>query len=276
MRRFAVLPCPRATLDLRVYTASIHTVNSRGQHPTVHACAVVCTCSAEVLPTCDASPETYVYAPWQLETLEQKTTQVTTEEQKPQVSPLNHAPESNHLDTNPTSWPCESNPIPTPDLRLRVDNWLTTGLNPNPTRAHTPNLSTAHATTPHISAKLASQSALLEQAAIKSRAASHVESCGAKSTVLPERSSVKATTLLALAYNVSTQLSAKGRHMQRSAHPVLPHCMCLRWARKLQCNYCPHMRAERLLEPHPPPAPTLPRSLSRLTSSPSQPRASPL
>ena len=124
MRRFAVLPCPRATLDtldLRVCTASIDTVNSRGQHPTVHACAVVCTCSAEVLPTCDASPETYVYAPWQLETLEQKTTQVTTEEQTPQVSPLNHAPESNHLDTNPTSWPCESNPIPTPDLRLRVD-----------------------------------------------------------------------------------------------------------------------------------------------------------
>ena len=123
----ALLCCPAharlLTLLTCVYAprACIHTVNSRSQHPTVHACAVVCTCSAEVLPTCDASPETYVYAPWQLETLEQKTTQVTTKEQKPQVSPLNHAPESNHLDTNPTSWPCESNPIPTPDLRLRVD-----------------------------------------------------------------------------------------------------------------------------------------------------------
>ena len=146
MRRFAVLPCPHATLDLRVCTASIHTVNSRGQHPTVHACAVVCTCSAEVLPTCDASPETYVYAPWQLETLVQKPTQVTTEEQKPQVSPLNHAPESNHLETNPTSWPCESNPIPTPDLRLRVDTWPKPepGQSPHTKPLHSPRHNASH------------------------------------------------------------------------------------------------------------------------------------
>ena len=64
-----------------------------------------------------------------------------------------------------------------------------------------------------------SQSALLEQTAIKSKPASYAESCGAKSTVPPKRSSVKAT--IALAYTISTQLSAKGvgsssgrKHMQ--------------------------------------------------------------
>ena len=72
---------------------------------------------------------TCVCAPWQLESSEQKTTQVKTVEQKtketkaeqqsPQVSPPSHAPQSNHLDTNPTSWPCISDPT-TPDLRLRV------------------------------------------------------------------------------------------------------------------------------------------------------------
>jgi hypothetical protein len=70
-----------------------------------------------------------VCAPWQLESSEQKTTQVKAvehktketeaEEQNPQVSPPSHAPQSNHLDTYPTSWPCMSDPT-TPDLRLRV------------------------------------------------------------------------------------------------------------------------------------------------------------
>ena len=71
-----------------------------------------------------------VCAPWQLETSEQKTTQVKAveqktketkaEEQNPQVSPPSHAPQSNHLDTNSTSWPpCVSDPN-TLDLRLRV------------------------------------------------------------------------------------------------------------------------------------------------------------
>ena len=66
-------------------------------------------CSAEVLLTCDASP---ACAPWQLETSEQKPTQVKAveqktketkaEEQNPQVSPPSHAPQSNHPDNNPT------------------------------------------------------------------------------------------------------------------------------------------------------------------------------
>ena len=61
-----------------------------------------------------------------------------------------------------------------------------------------------------------SQSALLEQTAIKSKPASYAESCGVKSIVPPRRSSVKAT--IALAYTISTQLSANLRtarkHMQ--------------------------------------------------------------
>ena len=73
----------------------------------------------------------------------------------------------------------------------------------------------SHATTPYISAKLVSQSALLGQAAIKSKPASYAEPCGAKSTVPLKRSSVKAT--IALAYTISSQLSAKGIGMQRSA-----------------------------------------------------------
>ena len=88
-----------------------------------------CAFSAEVLCpcTCDASP---ACAPWQLETSEQKTTQVKAveqktketkaEEQNPQVSPPSHAPQSNHLDTySSTSWPCVSD-LTTPYLRLRV------------------------------------------------------------------------------------------------------------------------------------------------------------
>ena len=64
-------------------------------------------------------------------------------------------------------------------------------MNPNPSRAHTPSPAPPHATTPHISAELASQFALL--AAIESKPASYAESCGAKSTVHP--SSVKAPLL---------------------------------------------------------------------------------
>ena len=55
---------------------------------------------------------TCVCAPWQLETSEQKTTQVKAvehktketeaEEQNPQVSPPSHAPQSNHLQLKPT------------------------------------------------------------------------------------------------------------------------------------------------------------------------------
>ena len=93
--------------------ADQHTVK-RQTHCTMYTRAVVhmqgsCACSAEVLPTCDASPARSVCAPWQLETSEQKTTQVKAveqktketkaEEQNPQVSPPSHAPQSNHLDT---------------------------------------------------------------------------------------------------------------------------------------------------------------------------------
>ena len=61
-----------------------------------------------------------------------------------------------------------------------------------------------------------SQSALLEQTAIKSKPASYAESCGVKSTVPPKRSSVKAT--IALAYTISTQLRAKGIDMCSAVH----------------------------------------------------------
>jgi hypothetical protein len=61
---------------------------------------------------------------------------------------------------------------------------------------------------------LAPQSSPLE-ATVKSEPAFDAESCGAKSTVPLKRSSVKAT--IALAYTISTQLSAKGIGMQRSA-----------------------------------------------------------
>lgn len=77
-----------------------------------------------------ATPHLCVCAPWQLETSEQKTTQVKAveqktketkaEEQNPQVSPPSHAPQSNHLDTySSTSLPCVSD-LTTPYLRLRV------------------------------------------------------------------------------------------------------------------------------------------------------------
>ena len=61
-----------------------------------------------------------------------------------------------------------------------------------------------------------SQSALLEQTAIKSKPARYAEPCGAKSTVPLKRSSVKAT--IALAYTISTQLSAKGIGMCSAVH----------------------------------------------------------
>ena len=61
-----------------------------------------------------------------------------------------------------------------------------------------------------------SQSALLEQTAIKSKPASYAESCGVKSTVPPKRSSVKAT--IALAYTISPHLSAKGIGMGSVVH----------------------------------------------------------
>ena len=67
--------------------------------------------------------------------------------------------------------------------------------------------------TPHISAERVSQSALLEQAAIKSKPASTADSCGAKSTVPPKRSSVKATIAC-----TSLHSSAKGIGMHSAVY----------------------------------------------------------
>ena len=95
-----------------------------------------CAFSAEVLCpcTCDAGEAhaltCVVCAPWQLETSEQKTTQVKAveqktkkteaEEQSPQVTPPSHTPQSNHLEVEAeTSWPCVSD-LTMPYLRLRV------------------------------------------------------------------------------------------------------------------------------------------------------------
>ena len=148
-----------------------HTV-TRGKRSAQCTPAQLCTCRAHT----HVVQKHWPHAPldlrvgivWQLETLEQKTTEVKTEEQKtkeaeeqkPQVRPPSH------------------------DYQRPIcGSELTPSLSLNPTRAQTPSPAPYHATALHISAELASQFALLEQAAIKSKPASYAESCGANSTV---------------------------------------------------------------------------------------------
>ena len=100
-----------------------------------------------------------------------------------------------------------------------VDAWPEPEPDQSPTR--TPSFAPTHATVAQCLTRhpVTPQAALLA-AAIKSKPATYAESCGAKSTVPPKRSSVKATTLLALACSISAMLP------QCTGSARVPHTQC--------------------------------------------------